>query len=243
VKQEDLITLRRVIYQSMLLSFQRGRLVANPFIKAFETGPNLEIIPKVDAAYVQAAQEDEQNRDHILKAHRNFLKDAVYFLYTHNRQVDAAQWYNYLGNKYPNQLLTSDTNSYPANVPLDTYAVDRVQEDVSEGMAMDRIKAAVEGLMITAYERLAVGEDEYAAGCRKLAEKVLDSYRSKTIARAEPLRLPPIEEIQGEVLGRMLDPEKGLPAEARAILRAKLAMGPEEAATGTNALPRKISSP
>src|SRR5262245_35869806 len=47
IKTEDLITLRRVIYQSMQLSFQRGRLIANPFLKVFDFGPNLEIIPKV----------------------------------------------------------------------------------------------------------------------------------------------------------------------------------------------------
>ncbi len=79
IKPEDLITLRRVIYQSMQLSFQRGRLVENPFAGGFEFGPNLDIIPKVSAAYEQAATEDAANHDHILIAHRNFLKDAVLF--------------------------------------------------------------------------------------------------------------------------------------------------------------------
>ena len=36
------------------------------------------------------AEEDEKNRDHILRAHRNFLRDAVYFLYEYNRVADAA---------------------------------------------------------------------------------------------------------------------------------------------------------
>ena len=116
IKEDDLITLRRVIYQSMLLSFQRGRLVTNPFAQAFEFGPNLDIIPKVNFAYEQAAQEDEKNRDHILKAHRNFLRDAVYFLYEYNRLADAAHWYKYLATKYPDKpLLDGKTNSLPAN--------------------------------------------------------------------------------------------------------------------------------
>ena len=72
IKADDLITLRRVIYQSMQLSFQRGRLVTNPFAKAFEFGPNLDIIPKVNFAYEQAAQEDEKNRDHILEGAPEF---------------------------------------------------------------------------------------------------------------------------------------------------------------------------
>ena len=50
--------------------------MTNPFANAFEFAPNLEIIPKVNFAYEQAAKEDEKNRDHIEKAHRNFLRDA-----------------------------------------------------------------------------------------------------------------------------------------------------------------------
>src|SRR5208283_4892070 len=119
IKEDDLITLRRVIYQSMLLSFQRGRLVTNPFLQAFEFGPNLDIIPKVNFAYEQAAQEDEKNRDHILKAHRNFLRDAVYFLYEYNRLADAAAWYKYLSTHYPNNmLLDRKPETLPANLTL-----------------------------------------------------------------------------------------------------------------------------
>jgi len=63
----------------------------------------------------QAAREDEKNRDHIQKAHRNFLRDAVYFLYMYNRPADAAEWYRYLATQYPDKpLITGDTNSLPA---------------------------------------------------------------------------------------------------------------------------------
>jgi hypothetical protein len=80
IKKDELITLRRVVYQSMQTSFRRGRLVENQFLKRFEFGPNLEIIPKVNDSYEQMAKEDlPENRDHILRGHRNFLRDAVYF--------------------------------------------------------------------------------------------------------------------------------------------------------------------
>jgi hypothetical protein len=248
IKEDDLLTCRRVIYQSMLMSFQRGRLVVNPLVQAFDFGPNLEIIPKVSAAYEQAAQEDEKNRDHILKAHRNFLKDAVYFLYMHNRVPAAAQWYKYLGTHYPNQILTSDTNSIPSKVTLDQYCVDRVQEDVDETMSRDRIKAAIEGLLVTAYTSMVIGEDERAAGCRLMAEKVLATYKSKTTAREAALHIDSIEELQREVLGRLLNPEKGMPSEYRDVLRSKLGMGPEETVPApatppaTNSAPEKTSS-
>jgi hypothetical protein len=245
VKEDDLITLRRVIYQSMQTSFQRGKLVTNPIIKAFEFGPNLEIIPKVSAAYEQAAKDDAKNRDHIEKAHKNFLKDAVYFLYVHNRIADAARWYQILGTKFPNNtLLDYQTNSFPQNLTLDEYAVSRVEEDVGETMSRDRIKAIIEGLLANALSCLAIGDDERAAGYKLLAEKVRTTYSSKTKARGEALAISSLDDIQREVVNRMLDPEHGVVPEMRAVLRTKLNMGPEPPApTGTtNAAPESVSS-
>src|SRR5206468_11337556 len=140
VSKDDLITLRRVVYQSMQLSFQRGRLVENPFAQAFDFGPNLEIIPKVSAAYEQAADEDKENHDHILRAHRNFLRDAVYFLYGNNRVADAAYWFKYIGQRYPNQIMIDGkTNSFPRNITLEEYAVSKIQEDINE-TSRDRVE-------------------------------------------------------------------------------------------------------
>jgi hypothetical protein len=245
VKPEDLITLRRVIYQSMQMSFQRGRLVANPFVKAFEFGPNLDIIPKVSAAYEQAAKDDEKNRDHIEKAHRNFLKDAVYFLYVHNRLNDASRWFQYLGKKYPNAtLLDYQTNSFARNLTLDEYAVSRVQEDVSETMSRDRVKAIIEGLLTDALTALAIGDNERAAGYKLLAQKVRETYSEKTKLREAALGISPVDDIQREVVNRMLDPETGVIPEMRAVLRTKLNLGPEppSPAGGTNAVPQSASS-
>ena len=67
IDPDTLIQLRRVIYQSMQLSFLRGRLETNAFAEGFEFGPNLDIIEKTSDAYTQAMQEDEKNRDHIAK--------------------------------------------------------------------------------------------------------------------------------------------------------------------------------
>jgi hypothetical protein len=245
IKQDDLITLRRVIYQSMLLSFQRGHLIPNPFEKFFEFGPNLDIIPKVSAAYEQSAEEDAPNRDHILKAHRNFLRDAVYFLYVNDRLADAAYWYKYLGTKYPNQfLIDGDTNSLPANVTLDEYAVGKAQEDVTETLDRNRIKSTIEGLIKKAYHSYAIGQDERAAGYMLLAEKVRTTYESKTKARAQALAISPLEDIQDEILKWMLDPDTGFPFEYRAALRKKLRMKEEEVAppAATNSVSQKISS-
>ena len=246
VKEDDLITLRRVIYQSMLLSFQRGRLVTNPFAKAFEFGPNLDIIPKVNLAYERAAQEDEKNRDHILKAHRNFLRDAVYFLYMYNRLADAAQWFKYLATNYPNKpILDNNTNSLPASLTLDKYAVARVQGDISESGGRDRTEGVIEGLLVNSYRSMVLAEDTAAAGLKLLARQVWLAYQSGIPQeRMGAVGLRPFEDIDQEVRRRMLDSKSGEVPEVRALLRNKLGEPPEPSTSpgATNAPPEKASS-
>ena len=246
IKQDDLITLRRVIYQSMLLSFQRGRLVTNPFANAFEFGPNLEIIPKVNFAYEQAANEDEKNRDHIEKAHRNFLRDAVYFLYEYNRLADAAQWYKYLSTKYPDKpVLDNQPKSLPATLTLQQYAVARVQGDISDSGGRDRTKGVVEGLLVNSYRSMVLNEDAAAAGFKLLARQVWISYQGGLPQeRIAAIGLPPFEQTDQDVRRRMLDIQEGEPPEVRAVLRAKLGEPPETTAppATTNAPPEKASS-
>ena len=95
-KDDQKMTLRRSIYQSMQLAFQRGRLIENEFTGTYEFGPNLSLIEKVNAAYEQMKIEQPDMADHIGTGHRNFLREAVYFLYTHSRIKEARKWFSYL---------------------------------------------------------------------------------------------------------------------------------------------------
>ncbi|MCX6883889.1 MAG: hypothetical protein NTX27_02475 [Verrucomicrobia bacterium] len=240
IKQDDLITLHRVVYQSMQMAFQRGKLVSNPFAKRFEFGPNLAIIPKVSSAYEDASEEDANNREHILRAHRNFLRDAVYFLYNHNRAADAKFWWNYMAKKYPEKnVLDGIPTSLPATLTVEQYAVARVQEDVSETMSRDRVKSVIEGLIVNAYGSEAIGEDERAAGYKLLARQVLATYESKTKSRGEAIAMSTFEEMDREVFTRLMDTEQGVPIEMRAVLRTIHGLPAEAptAAPSTNAPP------
>ncbi|MDB6023221.1 MAG: hypothetical protein JWQ04_3078 [Pedosphaera sp.] len=223
IDPNDLITLRRVIYQSMQLSFQRGRLITKKAEKRFEFGPNLDIIPKVSAAYEQAMDEDEKNRDHIETAHRNFLRDAVWFLYTYNREADAITWYKYLGQKYPNKpVLDGHPESLPRNTSLDDYAIGRIQEEVRDE-GKDKTQAVLEGLLRKAFVSLIVDEDDRYVGLNRLCEKIWNGYQAKISVSKETegrVALPPLAEIRKTVLDRLLNGEI-LPEEV-AILRTKL---------------------
>lgn len=246
VNQEDLIQLRRVIYQSMHMAAQRGRLVANPFAKIFQFGPNLDIIPKTNFAYEQAMEEDAANREHISRAHRNFLRDAVYSLYLHNRVADAAEWYRYLGTHYPDKtMIDDDPNSIPSRTTLDEFVVANAQVDVSE-TDQKKIQSAIEAFVSRAYQSMVIDQDEQAAGYRLLARKVRASYMSQLDETgAKRIPVPPVEETEQIILNRLLDPNEGMPFEARAILRTKLQLPPEgtpvppsagvPSAVGTNA--------
>jgi hypothetical protein len=241
IKPEDLITLHRIVYHSMMVSFQRGRLIENVFTREFEFGPNLDIIPKVSDAYEEAAREDVKNHDHILSAHRNFLRDAVYFLFAHNRIPEAAHWFEYLCRQYPDKpLLNNVTNSLPGSLTLSEYAVSQVQSDVTDSSATDRLKISIMGLLRTAYVSLVLGQNDEAAGSERLAELVHTAYVSKTgDMNTNRIPMPPMNDLKFAVRNELLDPKQGLPPEVRAALRSKLGLEPEPPSVppATNAIP------
>jgi hypothetical protein len=235
VKQDDLITLRRGIYQSLLQAFHHGRLIANPFNPSYELGPNLDLIPKLNDAYEEMMKEDQKSRDNIANAHKNFLKDAVYFLYEDNRLVEAAKWFHYLGQKYPDKpLIVGNPDSLPSQISLDEYCVAVVQEDVGE-TSQERVTAAIEGMLARAYEALATGQDDRYAGFKLLAGKVYQHYQtqiSRMKSNIQRIGLPPFTDLNRDVLNQLLDPQQGLPFAARAVIRTQLGMSAE-----TNAPP------
>ena len=222
VKKDDIMTVRRVIYQCMQLAFQRGRLIPNYFTRTFEYGPNLEIIPKVSAAYEEQMAGEPAMADHIGTGHRNFLREAVYALYLNGRESEAEKWFKYLGEKYPNKtIIDGQPDSFPRNVTLDEFCYARLQELIKE-IGQKDMKIILEGLITQSYLSLIIDEDERAAGFMNLARRAHTRYQAGVTARAGQINMPPFEDIQQDVLKRMLDPENGLPDEMAARLASKL---------------------
>jgi hypothetical protein len=241
VKGDDLITLRRLIYQSMLQAFHHGRIIENPFNRGpgLDLEPNLDLVSKVNDAYLKLYEDETQpnQRNGILKAHRNFLKDAVYFLYENNRITESAKWYKLLGDKYPdNNILDNDQNSYPRTLTLDEYAVARVQSELGD-TSQERITGVIEGLLVNSYLQLAIGQDDRSVGFKLLARKVYDSYMKKIggmQTNLERVGLPPFGELNRTVLNQLLDTQQPvLPFAARAVLRTQIGLPAESAATNT----------
>ncbi|HKI68626.1 MAG TPA: hypothetical protein VKA67_03500 [Verrucomicrobiae bacterium] len=252
VKPSDLMQMRRSIYQSMLQAFHHGRLVTNPFDKSFALYPDLALIPKVNEAYLTmyAEEKDSGLKQNILNAQRNFLRDAVYFLYQDNQITRAEKWYQYLGKKFPDKpIIDGVTNSFPRNLTLEQYAVACVQENVNE-TSQDDVTAAVQGLLAKSYFNLAIGQDDRAAGFKLLAAKVYQSYEARTSGSGysgKRIALPPFKDMDQMVRSRLLSAKGGLPFAMRAALRTQLRLPAEtktnSVAATTNTAPTSASSP
>jgi hypothetical protein len=178
-----------------------------------------------------ASEADPAQKANILQAHRNFLRNAVYYLYQNNRLAEAAQWYKYLGDKYPDQpIIERQPNSLPKNLTLDEYAIAVTQIDIGE-TSPERITSFLQGALTHAYMDLANGQNDRSVGYLLLAQKVYDNYQKKTEDNPR-VRIATMDNLKREVLDQLLDPQDGLPFAARAVLRTILGMSAE-----TNAPP------
>ncbi len=214
-KPQDLITLRRVIYQSMQLAFQRGRLTIGPDGGIY-LAPNLEIIAKADQAYEQMANWEEAKnlREAIDRAHRNFLKQAVYELYIHNRISEAESWLGRLRAKYPEAV--------PAGQSLTDFALGRAMGEVQDGSQV-RMTSLVQAFVTQSYIRLIEDEDDQAAAFMQRAQEMYEAYQRRS--GGDPrLRITPLPEVRKEILDQLLGPKSSLSPEAKAHLRTKLGL-------------------
>jgi hypothetical protein len=167
------------------------------------------------------------------------LADAVYFLYDHNRVAEAARWYRYLGQQFPNDtIIYGDANSYPRNLTLDEYAVARVQGDIND-TDQPRTTSNILGLLTRAYIALALGEDDRYNGLKLLARRIYDHYQSQisgtpgSVIRTGLMSFPELDRI---VLNQLLDPQQDLlPYAARAVIRSQLRMPAETSVPSTAA--------
>jgi len=228
--KEELITLRRVIYQSMQLAFQRGRLMSAKFGRVFSFGPNLDIVEKVNRAYEDMMDQDPENREQITRGHRNFLRDAVYFLYANNRMAEAARWFAYLGEKYPkDHLLDGRLETLPGRISMEDYALGRVTEDVGE-TSVDRTKMILRGLYVNHFNSLALGFSDTAANYEFMARKIHLRYEKKMASQEQRVGLPALAQIKREVLDDRLGPSSDLPPQVKAQLRTELGLPAETSA-------------
>ncbi|MFM8419045.1 MAG: hypothetical protein ACKOEQ_02835, partial [Verrucomicrobiota bacterium] len=230
----DVRMLRRNIFQPMMMAFQRGRLVTNSLAQRIQFAPNLDMIDNASRAYLGQidAEEEEGMKDSFQRAHRNFIKDAVYFLYAYNRQREARKWFEYCRTTY-------GTNSaIPMEWTLEDYALSRITEDVGE-TSRDRSMAIIEGLIEASYVHLVEGDADQFQGLMLMAERVHSNFEARTTHKSAVKRLPlgPFDELKRGSLLRLLDPQSGTSPEFRGRLRTELKLPASFGPPETNAPP------
>jgi hypothetical protein len=237
LKEKDLVSLRRVIFQSMQLAFHRGRLIfPRKGTTEFMYAPNLDIVERTSQAYEEMMQFEPDMLKNLETAHKNFIKTAVYFLYSYNRLSLANQWFKYMVEKYPTAV--------PEGQTVDEFALAKVTEDIGE-TSHDRVKAVLEGLLTSAFTSLAIGEDDRAVGFDRFAQKVWNRFENELPeASKERVGLPPLGDLKRVVLDQLLDPDLGLEEQLRAQLRTQLGLAaPTADPAGTNAPPTAVEAP
>jgi hypothetical protein len=236
-KPSDQETLRRSIYQTMQQACIRGgalsHTITNITPRNFIIWPNLDLVPKVSAAYEKMIGEDEKLRENMQKAHRNFLKTAVYLLYEDGRTQQAAYWFNYMKSKYSDALVGRQKN-----LSLDDYCLSQIVEDNGE-TDMNKVSASIEAMFHNGFICLVRDDDDRYANYENLARLIWNHYHEKigTISK-ERLSLRPLPELRQFILDKELDPDPRyalMPPEAQAILRTKLGLPAPK--------PRAVSGP
>jgi hypothetical protein len=200
--KKELITLRRVIYQSLQLAVLRGRILQVRPDGFLVTGPDLDKIELANEGYETLMAAEEEKRIAIQTAHRNFLKEVIYHLYTHNRLSEAQRWLKYLREKYPQAV--------PPNTTLDEYALAKLTGNL-EGLNHDRIKSVLEGLISQYYAALAVGDDDRTLGLDGMTKRIWQFYDQRIVGPKERLALPPLDEMKKTIRDELLGPDSRLP--------------------------------
>jgi hypothetical protein len=216
-RPEDLITLRRVIYQSMAMAVLRGRIVFMEE-KRIHTGPDLSRIDRANATYEKWIREEVDKPYAVQNAHKNWLREVVYLLYIHNRMAECNKWFDFLRKTYPDGVPKGIASA-------EEFALDRIKENLPT-MTHDRIRAVLEGMIGQHFISLAVDEDEKAEGLDHMARQLWLDYDKRVSVRRDVLQLQPYPDMKRSILDRLLDEKSGLRPELAARLRTKLALPP-----------------
>jgi len=238
----DKRNLRRNIFQPMQTAFQRGRLIENrlfigqtnvaPGLR-FMSAPNLDMIPNAHQAYLAQREADPEMAEHFATGHRNFLQDAVYFLFSYGRERDAAQWFNYIKKNF------TLTGIQPGET-LEAFCLRRIGEDINE-TSPDRIKAMIEGPIVAGFTELVVGDPSRATALLGMAAKIHENFTSKIMKQSsteQRMKLAPFEEMKIDVARALLAPDENVNPAFQNALRTALKLPADFGIPKTNDVPK-----
>lgn len=233
-KAKDQETVRRSIYQSLQQACIRGgaldRSVTNITKENFALWPNLDLVPKVDAAWEEmiAATDEPGMKDNVKNGHKNFLKVVVPLLYEDNRMEDAAKWFEKIKTTYTNAFVGKQ-----ANISLEDYCIGQIVENYDE-LDPNKVTAAILAMFHKEFVALVWDQNDRAVNYDNMATLIWKRYTDALSDKNQKqrLELKPLADLRQKVLNIEFDPEKPrMPPGAQAILRTKLNLPAPKAAT------------
>src|SRR5207248_2647069 len=151
-------------------------------MEPFRLGPDFSKIEQANAAYELMIRDDAEMRDAVKRAHRNFLKELVYLLYSHDRMADAGRWFKYVRELYP--------DSIPPGQSLDEYALQRLTGNITE-LGQYKTADILEGLIRSYFLNLAADDDDRAMSYELFARKLWNIYHEKMKGQDTRVGIPP----------------------------------------------------
>lgn len=223
-REKALRKLERIIYQSMMYAFERGKLNWNPFANQYEfqdvtgaggssrevmnlnaswsTIPNLDITAKTHEAYEEMIKQAQESRGENIAstfgtAHFNFLRRAANWFYYYNREEEARQWLMVCAKLYPDKVRFYPGYDFENDtLNLDEFVRYKLEEDVKRGN-FDKTQALFTGLLIRHFTLLGEGDAEEADIALGMAKEVVDRYNVRFAnAKENRVSLPPFEVIR-----------------------------------------------
>ncbi|MBL6763347.1 MAG: FKBP-type peptidyl-prolyl cis-trans isomerase [Verrucomicrobiae bacterium] len=190
------IDLRRVVYQSLQTAVHRGRLIDYPEDGGFELAPNPALISAAHEAYLEMKGKDPDLKSNIGDAHKNFLLYAVTLLDGEARKVEAARWFQYLKEQYPEAVAEyADYRDFIQR---------RVVEDALQG-GPDKIRRVLRALMTSHFRYLALGQGDLATLMLEKSRHVREAYERRfRQADQERVQIPSQKKLREEVLKEKL---------------------------------------
>ncbi|MCW5560073.1 MAG: hypothetical protein KIT22_19830, partial [Verrucomicrobiae bacterium] len=189
----DMLFLRRALWQTMQSAFIRGRLIQHHGTNRVDFGPNLEMISKVNQTYEEMKTAEPEKSDVVIRAQKNFLRSAIYNLYTNNRMRDAAVWFHYARTNF-SDVVGPDQG-------LDEFVVAGVTETIQSAKPT-QIRALLDGLVHRYLQAQFYGEDDDANGHALLARRVWEFYDEK-YKNAPNVRIASLPEIEADARARL----------------------------------------
>lgn len=130
----------------------------------------LEPYNKLTLANIEKYKEDKGTYESMQNGHRNFLKNAVLLIYQTGHKALAQRVYSEMRKRYPLDEFKSPI--------VDIYAKKRFDEEF-ESITINDAKEMIVAMLREAYFRLAIRDDNEAAGRENLAKEVWNHYQTK----------------------------------------------------------------